>query len=128
MPRSWQIRTASVSESGPATPTRIWNEERVLKHNTDRILTSHAGNLPRPDKLNDILASGGGGTKAYTDLLPAAIAEVVDRQIECGVDVVNDGEYIKAGSYSGYIHERVTGWETKPIDPAKPPKRAGVAE
>src|SRR5262249_16783648 len=40
-----------------------------------------------------------------------------------------DGEYVKAaggGSYSGYIHQRVTGWEVRDIDPAKPPKRDGV--
>jgi 5-methyltetrahydropteroyltriglutamate--homocysteine methyltransferase len=53
----------------------------------------------------------------------------VDTQLDCGVDVINDGEYVKAaggGSYSGYIHQRVTGWEVLPIDPAKPPKRDGV--
>ena len=43
--------------------------------------------------------------------------------------MINDGEYVKAaggGSYAGYIHQRVTGWEVLPIDPAKPPKRGGV--
>jgi 5-methyltetrahydropteroyltriglutamate--homocysteine methyltransferase len=97
-----------------------------LKHNTDRILTSHAGNLPRPDDANELLEAR--KTEEYRKRLPSAIDEVVNKQIECGIDVVNDGEYIKAGSYTGYIHERVTGWETKPIDPNKPRKRAGVAE
>jgi 5-methyltetrahydropteroyltriglutamate--homocysteine methyltransferase len=97
-----------------------------LKHNTDRILTSHAGNLPRPKDVDELLAAR--KTDEYLSRLPSAVSEVVDRQIECGVDVVNDGEYIKAGSYTGYIHERVTGWEVLPIDPSKPRKRAGVAE
>jgi 5-methyltetrahydropteroyltriglutamate--homocysteine methyltransferase len=97
-----------------------------LKHNTDRILTSHAGNLPRPDDANELLAAR--KTDEYRKRLPSAIDEVVDKQIACGVDVVNDGEYIKAGSYTGYIHERVTGWEVLPIDPNVPRKRAGVAE
>lgn len=99
-----------------------------MKHNTDRILVSHAGNLPRPADVNELLASGQGKSAAFTQRLPSAVAEVVDRQIACGVDIVNDGEYIKAGSYTGYIHERVAGWEVLPIDPSKPPKRAGVGE
>ena len=99
-----------------------------MKHNTDRILTSHAGNLPRPDDVNELLAGGPGKRDEFVKRLPSAIAGVVDRQIECGVDIVNDGEYIKAGSYTGYIHERVTGWESLPIDPNQPCKRAGVAE
>src|SRR5690606_31474392 len=48
--------------------------------------------------------------------------------IELGVDVVNDGEYAKAGSYGGYIHDRITGYSTVPVDPSRPPKRAGTAE
>ena len=99
-----------------------------MRHNTDRILTSHAGNLPRPDDVNELLAQGPSKRDAFIARLPSAVAEIVDKQIALGVDIVNDGEYIKAGSYTGYIHERVTGWEVKPIDPNKPPKRAGVAE
>jgi len=99
-----------------------------VKHNVDRILVSHAGNLPRPADLNEILASGQGQSDAFTRRLPSAVADVVRKQIDCGVDIVNDGEYIKAGSYTGYIHERVTGWEHLPIDPSRPPKRAGVGE
>jgi hypothetical protein len=61
--------------------------------------------------------------------LPGAVQWVVDAQLDCGVDVINDGEYVKAaggGSYSGYIHQRVTGWEVRPIDQNKPRKRDGV--
>jgi 5-methyltetrahydropteroyltriglutamate--homocysteine methyltransferase len=99
-----------------------------VRHSTDRILVSHAGNLPRPDEVNQLLAEGPSRRDAFKARLPSAVAEVVNRQIECGVDVVNDGEYVKAGSYTGYIHERVKGWEVLPIDPSRPPKRGGVAE
>ena len=99
-----------------------------MKHNTDRIRVSHAGNLPRPDDMNQILARGPSARDEFLQRLPSAVQEVVDRQIECGVDIPNDGEYVKAGSYTAYIHERVTGWETQPVDPSRPPKRAGVGE
>ena len=97
-----------------------------MRHNTDRILVSHAGNLPRPSDLNELLAAR--DTDGIQRRLPSAVQEIVDRQITCGVDIVNDGEYVKAGSYSGYMQERVSGWETVAIDPSVPRKRAGVAE
>jgi 5-methyltetrahydropteroyltriglutamate--homocysteine methyltransferase len=68
-------------------------------------------------------------TAQAAERLPEAVQYVVDRQVDAGLSVVNDGEYVKAaggGSYAGYIHQRVTGWEVLPIDPAKPPKRGGV--
>lgn len=97
-----------------------------MRTSTERILVSHAGNLPRPQDLNGLLADPAANRQAIDDRLPSAVAEVVNRQLECAVDVVNDGEYVKAGSYTGYIRERVTGWETLPVDRARPPKRAGV--
>jgi len=99
-----------------------------MRHNTNRIRVSHAGNLPRPDDVNQLLAEGPSKREAFKERLPSAVKEIVDRQIECGVDIPNDGEYVKAGSYTGYMLERVTGWETRPIDSSKPPKRAGVGE
>jgi 5-methyltetrahydropteroyltriglutamate--homocysteine methyltransferase len=99
-----------------------------MKHNTDKIRVSHAGNLPRPDNLNAILAKGPSAHAEFVTALPDAVSYIVDKQLQLGVDIPNDGEYVKAGSYTGYIHERVTGWESKPIDPNKPPKRAGVGE
>lgn len=97
-----------------------------MRHNSDRILVSHAGNLPRPADLNNLLTAR--DSEGIKRRLPSAVQEIVDRQIACGVDIVNDGEYVKAGSYTGYMQERVTGWETLPIDPSVPRKRAGVAE
>jgi 5-methyltetrahydropteroyltriglutamate--homocysteine methyltransferase len=103
-----------------------------MRRSTDHILVSHAGNLPRPAYLDELIDGGkmrdGANQKAYAERLPKAVKEIVDRQIELGVDIVNDGEYAKAGSYGGYIHDRVTGYEMVPIDPNRTPKRAGTAE
>jgi 5-methyltetrahydropteroyltriglutamate--homocysteine methyltransferase len=103
-----------------------------MRRSTDRILVSHAGNLPRPKYL-DALIDGGrardaAGRKEYHEQLPRAVKEIVDRQIELGVDIVNDGEYAKAGSYGGYMQERVDGFSTVEPDPNRKPKRAGTAE
>jgi 5-methyltetrahydropteroyltriglutamate--homocysteine methyltransferase len=80
-----------------------------MRRSTERILVTHGGNLPRPDDLNQLLKDPKVSAVALAERLPSAVAEVIDRQIECGVDVVDDGEYVKAGNYGGYIHSRVTG-------------------
>ena len=96
-----------------------------MRHSTERILVSHAGNLPRPDDVNRLVADH--DAVGFASRLPSAVLEVVDRQVECGVDVVNDGEYVKAaGTFANYIEDRVSGWEYLPA--TRPPKRAGVGE
>src|SRR5258708_11674410 len=87
---------------------------------------SHAGNLPRPDDLNELLLRH--ETQGVRARMPSAVSDVVQRQLDCGVDIPNDGEYIKAGSYTGYMQERVSGYEVKPVDASQPRKRAGVGE
>jgi len=82
-----------------------------VKRSTDHILVSHAGNLPRPDDLQDMLASGDGG--AFKNRLPSAVAQVVQRQVASGVDVVNDGELSKIGGFSGYARDRLSGLEMR---------------
>src|ERR1700728_815996 len=64
----------------------------------NRILTSHAGSLPRPDDLirrNETRAAGDEATdeQAYQEALGAAVTDVVRRQRDTGIDLVNDGEY-----------------------------------
>ncbi|MEJ0023498.1 MAG: epoxyalkane--coenzyme M transferase [Alphaproteobacteria bacterium] len=102
-----------------------------MRHSTTKILTSHGGNLPRPPEFQALLNDPSKNAGEIKAKLPEAVQWVVNKQIECGVDILNDGEYVKAAdasAYAGYIHSRVTGWETKPVDPSKPRKRAGVAE
>ncbi|MDQ7910141.1 epoxyalkane--coenzyme M transferase [Phytohabitans sp. ZYX-F-186] len=102
-----------------------------MRRSTERILSTHGGNLPRPEDLDELIGRAPGTRDEIARRLPGAVAEVVQRQVDCGLDVVNDGEYVKAAhatGYRGYIHDRVTGWEVLPIDPSVPPKRAYVAE
>src|SRR5260221_14405690 len=100
-----------------------------MRRNTDRILVSHAGNLPRPDDLDELIDGGrareSSGRKEYHERLPRAVSGIVDRQIELGVDIVNDGEYAKAGSYGGFIQERGAGHLTGPFGPKPKPEECG---
>ena len=101
-----------------------------MRSSKDRILVSHAGNLPRPDYLDNLIDGGkrteGAKGTNYHELLPKGVQYIVDKQIEHGVDIVNDGEYAKAGSYGGYIQERITGYSMVPADPNKPaPQKVG---
>ena len=100
-----------------------------MRHSNERILVSHAGNLPRPPEIDELVNGGRNITEAtgaeYQRRLPDAVKWIVDRQIELGVDIVNDGEYPKAGSFAGYVESRV-GAETEPAPPDLKPKRAGV--
>ena len=85
-----------------------------MRRSTDRILVSHAGTLPRPDDLAEMLAAGPAQAEAFDKRVPSAVQEVVRKQAEIGVDIVNDGELAKRGGFSGYIRERLTGIEERP--------------
>jgi 5-methyltetrahydropteroyltriglutamate--homocysteine methyltransferase len=102
-----------------------------MKRNEGRIRTSHGGNLPLPTDLDALLAKEQRDESAVRSRLADAVQEVVDLQIDSGIDVINDGEYVKAGAagaYAGYIQARVTGWERRTGEDAPPPKRGGTAE
>src|SRR3989442_13638170 len=85
-----------------------------MKRSTERILTTHTGSLPRPDDLVTMLYAKERGElrdqAAFEARVRTATAEVVRKQLECGVDVVNDGEVSKIG-YSTYVRDRLTGFE-----------------
>jgi 5-methyltetrahydropteroyltriglutamate--homocysteine methyltransferase len=91
-----------------------------MKRSSERILTTHTGSLPRPDDLTTMLYARDKGElqeqAAFAQRVRAATAEVVRQQIECGVDVVNDGETGKIG-YSTYVKDRLTGFagEATPV-------------
>ena len=85
----------------------------AVKHSTDRILTTHAGSLPRPADLLELVQAG--GAKAFDPSgnavrLRQAVSDIVRRQSELGIDVVDDGEYGKP-SFVSYINERLGGYE-----------------
>jgi 5-methyltetrahydropteroyltriglutamate--homocysteine methyltransferase len=84
-----------------------------MKRSTDRIRVSHAGVLPRPDDLQQLVAAGPGGAAEFDKRLPDAVRDVVRKQAELGIDVVNDGEYSKRSGFSSYLKERLGGWEER---------------
>jgi 5-methyltetrahydropteroyltriglutamate--homocysteine methyltransferase len=93
-----------------------------MKRSTARILTTHVGSLARPDALVPILRSRDRGQpydrETYARLVREAVADVVRRQAEAGIDVVTDGEQGKA-SFFGYIVERFNGFERTPAPPGQ---------
>jgi 5-methyltetrahydropteroyltriglutamate--homocysteine methyltransferase len=78
-----------------------------------RILTTHTGSLPRPDDLIQIMWAKGDGIPVDADALSVRIAsavqEIVKRQVEAGVSIVNDGEMSKP-SYATYVKDRLNGF------------------
>jgi 5-methyltetrahydropteroyltriglutamate--homocysteine methyltransferase len=90
-----------------------------MKRSNQRILTTHTGSLPRSAALVPHLRSGKNGQPTdcaqFQTAVAAAVAEVVRRQAEVGIDVVSDGEQGKP-DYSTYIKDRLTGFEGKPIN------------
>jgi 5-methyltetrahydropteroyltriglutamate--homocysteine methyltransferase len=88
-----------------------------LQQNTDRIQTTHIGSLPRPHDVLDLLRAKFAGQPYDQNVLDTAIAkavkESVRRQVECGIDIVTDGEFSKPGFFT-YIQERLEGFEARP--------------
>ena len=84
-----------------------------MKHSVERILTTHAGSLPRPPELLELVKSGDSAAfeqHGRADRLRSAVKDIVQRQAELGIDVVDDGEYGKP-SFVSYINERLGGYE-----------------
>ena len=92
-----------------------------MKRSTDRILTSHVGSLIRPAVLLDFLRAKQAGEafdeEAYRHVLAQSVARVVQEQVDAGIDVVSDGEFGKAISWSQYVLERLSGFERRPVPP-----------
>ncbi len=88
-----------------------------MLYSTDRILTTHAGSLPRPADLRDMVVAKANGPSydqaALDQRLRSAVAEVVRRQAECGIDIVNDGELSKT-NFTDYVRWRIAGYEERP--------------
>jgi 5-methyltetrahydropteroyltriglutamate--homocysteine methyltransferase len=98
-----------------------------MRRSTERILVSHAGALPRPEHLQRLFDAWPAEQEAFTAALDGGVTEVVGRQVNAGVDVVNDGEISKRGLFTGYIRDRMTGFEERPLAPGEHrPPNAGV--
>ena len=75
-----------------------------MRTSTDRILTTHVGSLPAPRDLWSL--EGVAPARLRT-----AVREVVQSQRDCGVDIVNEGEVTKGGSWVVFVNERLAGFE-----------------
>src|SRR5213594_214867 len=86
-----------------------------MKLSTDRILTTHVGSIVRPTTLLELgeAATDEPGRQKYESGLRALVADVVTRQAEVGLDVINDGEFGKS-SWSNYVLARLSGFEPRP--------------
>jgi 5-methyltetrahydropteroyltriglutamate--homocysteine methyltransferase len=98
-----------------------------MKRSTDRILTTHTGSLPRTAKVVELLLAEQktrGAQKRELDVaVREAIAYVMGRQIECGIDVVNDGEQGRT-DYTVHVLDRLSGFAGE----STPPLGTGDAE
>jgi hypothetical protein len=85
-----------------------------MRRSTDRILTTHTGSLPRPADLvallNDKEAGKNYDKTAFDQRIRRAVSEIVGRQTEQGIDVVNGGEHSKV-SWMAHARARLGGLE-----------------
>ena len=85
-----------------------------MKRSLDRILTTHTGSLPRPADLIRMMFAREEGVPvdgpALAARIRAAVAEIVRKQTDAGITVVNDGELSKP-SYATYIKDRLSGFD-----------------
>jgi len=93
-----------------------------VKRSDERILTTHCGRLPEPSVIDALQAARAAGDAARAaELLRDGVGEVVRLQSECGVDVIDDGEFYKAGLRdAGYYTSRWSGITLAEIEPGQP--------
>jgi 5-methyltetrahydropteroyltriglutamate--homocysteine methyltransferase len=96
-----------------------------MKRSTERILTTHVGSLARADSLIPLLRLREQGQpydrEELARLVREAVTDVVQKQVEAGIDIVTDGEQRKSSFY-GYVGcaptEIIDLWDFKNIDQA----------
>ena len=93
-----------------------------MKQSTSKILTTHTGSVPRSGSVAGMLeardSNGEVDQQAFESGAEDAVAEVVNRQIAIGLDVINDGEQSKP-SYASYVKDRFTGFEGQASEPLR---------
>jgi 5-methyltetrahydropteroyltriglutamate--homocysteine methyltransferase len=103
---------------------------KIMKHSTQRILTTHVGSLARPDSLVPLLRLKEQGQpydrQEFARRVRESVSDVVRKQVEAGIDIVTDGEQGKSGFFS-YVVERFSGFTRTPPAPGKEmrPRSAG---
>jgi len=91
----------------------------AMRSSTERILTTHVGSLPRPPALHELSIALGKGEPIdptrYAGGLRDAVADIVKKQTDVGIDIVDDGELSKP-SFITYINDRLGGFEIDTAD------------
>lgn len=92
-----------------------------MRTSQDRILTTHVGSLPRTETVVALLEQRENGPKLeFNETIARAVADIVRRQADLGIDVVSDGETSKI-SYATYVKDRLSGFsEEGSTEAAKP--------
>jgi len=94
-----------------------------MQRSSDRILTTHVGSLVKPDDLAETILARDKGEDVDLDALASSIStrikEVVRKQADVGIDIVNDGEFSKS-SWGAYFRRRLTNIEARPGQPSTP--------
>jgi 5-methyltetrahydropteroyltriglutamate--homocysteine methyltransferase len=103
----------------------------LVRRSTDRIITTHAGSLPRPPDLIAMLRAKDGGQAYDAHALAArvrsSVRDVVRKQAEIGIDVIDDGEHSKS-TFTAYLRTRLSGiTKTEPYSRASTPTRDYLA-
>src|SRR5262245_33260225 len=91
-----------------------------MKRSDERILTTHVGSIARPRAMLDLANQKIGPPQdpaQYARVVRESVADVVKKQAEAGIDIVNDGEYGKS-SWANYVLERMSGFEQRPGEAA----------
>ena len=93
----------------------------------DRILTTHTGSLPRTPKVVELLLAEdkhpGARSAELRQAVREAVEHVVAKQVECGLDIINDGEQART-DYTVHVMQRLTGYD----GPSAPPMGTGDEE
>src|SRR6266481_1307886 len=91
-----------------------------MKRSSERILTTHAGALPQPADLKQMHTAQMSGAPVDADTFAKrvreVVAEVVKKQLDCGLDIINDGEVGKS-NFSRYARERLSGFIEREVKP-----------
>src|SRR5271163_1540900 len=101
-------------------PALLWAQKGIktsqevtsMKSSTDRIITTHAGSLPRPPELLKLIKAKAAGQpfdeKELSAEVKRSVEAITKRQADLGLDVISDGEMSKP-SFLSYIVERLGG-------------------
>ena len=91
-----------------------------MKRSIERLLTTHTGSLPRTARVVELLLAEQNEPGRHKAELNAAVREavahVVQKQIDCGIDVINDGEQGRT-DYTVHVLDRLTGYEGESAPP-----------